>query len=98
MPVRSHHPKKIHSANPQVQAYNDYFGELGNEKVCLPQYGKVKLRDFHKRSSTFGEVLTYQQTLQLGMSAVKVCFNKVLHAQYTKDDSFMEQLFCVIFF
>ena len=29
---------------------------------------------------------------------MKVCFNKVLRPQYTDDASFMEQLFCVIFF
>ena len=58
----------------------------------------MELREFHQSKSAFGKLLSYQQTLQLGLSAVKVCFNKVLCAQYADDDSFMEQLFCVIFF
>jgi hypothetical protein len=81
-----------------MHVYNDYFGESGTEKVHLPLYGKVELRDFHKSKYAFGKLLSYQQTLQLGLSAVKVCFHKVLRSQYTDDQSFMEQLFCVIFF
>jgi hypothetical protein len=78
--------------------YEHFYEESRQEKLTLPSYAQVELRDFHKRSSALGKLLTYQQTLQLGISAVKVCFAKAIHGNYTKDKHFMEQLFCVIFF
>ena len=76
----------------------DFFEESCEQRISLPTFGQVEVRDVYKRSSAVGKVLTYQQTLQLGMVAVRVCFHDVLRKQYRDDDSFMEQLFCIIFF
>jgi hypothetical protein len=81
-----------------IGSYDKFFEESSLEKLSLPSQGQVELRDFHKRASALGKLLTYQQTLQLGMSAVKVCFDKAIPGHYTNDHKFMEQLFCVIFF
>ena len=75
-----------------------FFEETSLEKVSLPTYDKVELRDFHKRASSFGKILSYQQTLQLGLNAVQLCFNKAVSSLLMKDDKFVEQLFCVVFF
>ena len=73
------------------------FREVEERPISLPTYGQVQIRQFHTRSSAFGKLLAYQQVLQLGMIALKTCFDPVICPGYIKDDSFMEQLFCVVF-
>ena len=76
----------------------EYFEESSPARISLPKQGQVELRDFHKRSSAFGKLGAYQQTLQLGLSAVRVCFSHALPNRYSNDEVFMEKLFTVIFF
>jgi hypothetical protein len=64
----------------------------------LPNHGRVELIEFHRKSSAFAKLLTYQQTLQLAMTAVNTCIGPMLPYQFSQDDSFMEKLFSVIFF
>lgn len=90
--------RSINDAGGLIDEQLDDFFEESSPSQILPVYDQVELRDFHQRSSAFGKLSSYQQTLQLGMSAVKVCFEKVIPGQYLKDESFMEQLFTVIFF
>lgn len=97
-PPRKKRSKEKDSADSEPNSLDSYFEESTSKTLTLCNYERVELLDFHKRESSFGKLLTYQQTLQLGLSAVRVCFEKAIPGQYTSDDSFMEQLFCVIFF
>ena len=86
------------AAESTIESLLTYFEETTPKKLTLCMYGKVELRDFHKRDSSFGKLLSYQQTLQLALSTVSVCFKEAIHSKYKSDESFMEQLFGVIFF
>ena len=77
--------------------YENLFEERSH-KVLLPSHQQVHLVDFHHKGSSFGKLVTYQQTLQLGLNAVKCSFTKALHNTYSHDDEFFEKLFSVIFF
>ena len=79
-------------------ASENLFREVEEKPMSLPTHGQVQLRQFHMQSSAFSKLLTYQQVLQLGMITLKTCFDPVIPSAYIKDDAFMEQLFCVVFF
>ena len=104
-PSKKHSKQKMVSDSTQkmaaestTESLSTYFEETTPKKLTLCTYGKVELRDFHKRDSSFGKLLSYQQTLQLALSTVRVCFKEAIHSKYKSDESFMEQLFGVIFF
>lgn len=42
--------------------------------------------------------MTYQQVFQLALDAVGTCLGQALPSQYSKDESFMEKLFSIIYF
>jgi hypothetical protein len=80
---------------------NDIDGGLFEEvpkNLRLKSQGRLEILDFHCKSSAFGKLITYQQTLQLGLNAVKCSFTKVVSGLYTDDDEFWERLFSLIFY
>jgi hypothetical protein len=72
--------------------------EESQKKLSLPSKGRHELLDFHRKSSAFGKLITYQQTLQLGLNAVKASFSMVVHGVYADDDDFWEKLFSIIYY
>jgi hypothetical protein len=75
----------------------DLFEEVP-QNLPLRSQARLEILVFHRKSSAFGKLITYQQTLQLGLNAVKCSFSKVIHGTYKEDDDFWERLFSVIFY